>query len=442
MTLERSVLASAMLSQAALSIAVHALGTAGAFSDDDNRAIWESIVGLYRRGAAVDYVTVLEDVRSRRLLSPESLRVITDSAHSLPSSAHAGAYCEQLLTIARRDVLLEDISELTAACTGGASVESISKLAARVSVSAKGLRGQAVPVAVNGHVDSVVQALVHEWDMKEMSGEMTGFAGIDYQLRGMKRGELLILAARPGIGKSAVLLNIAMNVARAGRRVLLYSLEMDAPSLIRRMIAGLTGHDLRVPMPAAQRPDSLHAAAQSIKDMGICLDCTAGLDLSALESSVYRYSQQSGPPAIVIVDYLQLLRVPGSKARWEEVSAVSRGLKSLAMDTGCPVLSAAQLSRETEKSGKPQLFHLRESGSIEQDADVVMLLHREQDHPDELEVNIAKNRHGPTGSAKLIFDRRTQSIRAFGTAAQKLSRPAHSAHSSIELTYGEDEEPF
>jgi replicative DNA helicase len=282
-------------------------------------------------------------------------------------------------------------------------------------------------------------------DGKSLLGLATGFHDLDEKLLGLQKGDLLILAARPSMGKTALALNLAEQIARGGRTpespqrgahaaVGVFSLEMSKASLVQRLLSafsGVSGQRLRTGELTATERATIKTCAEGLEDTPLFIDDTPGLTILQLRTRARRMVTQHAVQCIVI-DYLQLLTAPGSarESRQAEVSAISRGIKALAKELEVPVLCLAQLNRASEQreGNRPRMSDLRESGSIEQDADVVLLLHREDyyhrgepawnpEHPEFNEENrdkigtaeliIAKQRNGPTGTVQLTWDAAT-----------------------------------
>lgn len=260
---------------------------------------------------------------------------------------------------------------------------------------------------------------------REVSGLATHYTEFDRMTRGLQPGELIILAARPSMGKTALAINIAENVAVLdGKVVGIFSLEMGKESLLRRMLSSQSEVSLRELTgnhPGKEKFDKLMRGLESLVNAKIFVDDTPGISLAEMRAKARRLrQQQNGQLDLIVVDYLQLMSATPTglggrryENRTQEVSAISRGLKVLAKELRVPVVALSQLSRAPEARGgdkKPLLSDLRESGSIEQDADVVAFIHREEyydrDNPDlkgKAELIIAKQRNGPTGSVGLAY---------------------------------------
>jgi len=264
---------------------------------------------------------------------------------------------------------------------------------------------------------------------REVTGLATHFTDFDKMTSGLQASELIIIAARPSMGKTAWAINIAQNAAvHGGKVVAVFSLEMSKESLLRRMLASqalVDSQKIQKGFLLREDQQKLTLALEQLAESRLFIDDTPGISLTEMRAKARRLRQMSGSLDLVVVDYLQLMTAstsgPGGKRyenRTQEVSAISRGLKALAKELQVPVIALSQLSRASEQRGgdkKPMLSDLRESGSIEQDADVVAFIHREsyynrdengQPDPDtegKAEIIIAKQRNGPTGSVHLAY---------------------------------------
>jgi replicative DNA helicase len=262
---------------------------------------------------------------------------------------------------------------------------------------------------------------------REVTGLATGFTELDRMTSGLQKGELIIIAARPSMGKTALAINIAQNAAIRGQaNVAVFSLEMSKESLLRRMLASEAWVDqrkLQTGFLGREDHDKLQNALSQLVEAHLFIDDSAGISLAEMRAKARRLKQNAGGLDLIVVDYLQLMSatVPSSgrknyENRTQEVSAISRGLKALSKELDVPVVALSQLSRASERRGedkRPLLSDLRESGSIEQDADVVAFIHREAyyNRDEEMsekdraksEIIVAKQRNGPTGTVHLNF---------------------------------------
>ena len=266
------------------------------------------------------------------------------------------------------------------------------------------------------HVKDTLEELINILDERSknkgsLTGIPTGFRDLDRILLGMQRKDLILLAARPSVGKTALAVNIALNAAKSGSKVAIFSLEMSKTQLAQRMLSSLSLVNLKQLISGdITEWEDIFEASSIIAGNSIYMDDTAGISITELRSKCRRLKADSGLDFIMI-DYLQLMTSEGrNENRQQEISTISRNLKALAKELDVPILALSQLSRDSEKSGrKPKLSDLRESGAIEQDADVVILLYREDYQNEEAEVKnqieliIAKHRNGETGSVELNF---------------------------------------
>jgi replicative DNA helicase len=257
---------------------------------------------------------------------------------------------------------------------------------------------------------------------RAITGVATGFAELDEMTSGLQKGELVIIAARPSMGKTALALNVAEHVALAGKAVAVFSLEMSRQQLVQRLLcsrSGVDSHRLRRNMLRENEWQKLHKACDQLMDAPILIDDTPGLSSMQLRAKARRLASKH-KLEMVVIDYLQLMTTGHrTESRQQEVSEISRAVKAMARELEVPVVCLSQLNRAAEQreGHRPRMADLRESGSIEQDADVIMMLHREeyyhqqdphwaQDNPDKInvaELIIAKQRNGPTGTVNLTW---------------------------------------
>lgn len=278
--------------------------------------------------------------------------------------------------------------------------------------------------------DTLVETLESISEMAMLQGTITGiptgFRWLDELLSGLHRSDLVLLAARPSMGKTALGLNIGFNAARYRDkegthpyRVAIFSLEMSKNQLVQRLIAMASGVNLQRIISGDFREDEdwnqLFQGVHILQELPIFIDDTSGITVQELRSKCRRMQMEEGLD-LVVIDYLQLMNADAGRRnenRQQEITQISRGLKALAKELNCPVLALSQLSRKAEsrEGARPMMSDMRESGAIEQDADVVMLLYREDyydeetEHPNVTEVNVAKHRNGPIGKVNLYFEK-------------------------------------
>jgi replicative DNA helicase len=274
----------------------------------------------------------------------------------------------------------------------------------------------------------LVSEVLHRHENHAAACVSTGLPHLDHLLS-IRQGALVVLAARPSVGKTALATQITLNVARNGKSVVFFSLEMDAASIVQRLIAAHAG---KLPGHARDmfEQQAILERAAEVASLPVFLDDNPRLSLPMVQARLRRMAAAPNPPALAVLDYLQLLpggeKRGGWRTREEEVSAVSRGLKLLARETGIPVLVCAQLNRDVERAAGtrlPKLSDLRESGAIEQDADAVMLLHPEdagevREPTVRLKLLLEKQREGPTGLVHLRFHRPSSRFETFQPEAE------------------------
>lgn len=391
-----------------------------------HRVIFEVMMELSRAGRPLDLLTVGERLKAAGLLDriggPTTLHRIVDAT---PTSAHAEYY----INIVRDRHLLREViatSRRAEQSCYDPTVEASQVLShveqAFFDITAH-QHGQMRPWPVM--VDEIIRTFDNE--QKGFQGLPTGFRDLDKEIKGLKPGNMVVLAARPSMGKTSLAMNVVENVALGRgdaesrpRPVGVFSLEMSCLDLVKRMIcchAGVSGHAISDGFISATNHAHLINAANLLKHAPIFIDDSAGLDIVELRARARRMKSKHNVELIVI-DYLQLLRAPeySRHGRQVEITMVSAGIKGMAKELGVPVLVLSQLSRAPETRGgeeKPKLSDLRDSGSIEQDADIVMLLRRPcrtSNDPDRDDrtlamVEIAKNRNGPAMvEIRMLFD--------------------------------------
>ena len=281
---------------------------------------------------------------------------------------------------------------------------------------------------------------LEENEGRTITGVATGFVELDEMTSGLQSGEMVILAARPSMGKTALALNLAENIAMDGRPVAIFSLEMSRQQLVQRLLCSrgqIDGQRFRRNLLRQDDYQRLMVACNDLASAPILIDDTPGLTLLQLRSKARRMKEKSGLEAIVI-DYLQLMSAGGRvESRQLEVSEISRGIKAMARELEVPVVCLSQLNRAAEQreGHRPRMSDLRESGSIEQDADVVAMLHREEyyhrsdpewaeQNPDRVgvaELIITKQRNGPTGTVELAWDAGSTRFRTLSHATPPAS---------------------
>ncbi|MCH7730148.1 replicative DNA helicase [Patescibacteria group bacterium] len=408
---EGSVLGALLLDKDAI-IAVAEFLAPENFYDERNRSIFESCLDLYEERAPIDVLTVAERLKKKKMLKKVGgASYLAELANKVPTAAHVEHYGKIVKDQATKRSLMVAASKLVdlSLDEGLAADELLDKAEAEVfSLTQRHLAQAFAPVR---------DALAESFDRLDelhkqgegLRGAPTGFKDLDDTLAGMQRSNLLILAARPGIGKTSLALSIAQNLAVNHKRpVGFFSLEMSKEELVDRLLvtqADIDAWKLKTGKLSEDDFTKLSNAMGELAEAPLFIDDTPALSILEMRTKARRLQVEAGVD-LLIVDYLQLARSRQLENRVQEVSEISMGLKNLARELKIPVLAVSQLSRAVEQRGtkRPQLADLRESGSIEQDADVVMFLWREdEENFENVSLEIAKHRNGPLRSIKLFF---------------------------------------
>jgi replicative DNA helicase len=417
---EESVLGAMLLDKDAV-IAVAEFLQPEDFYDERLKEIYQACLDLYESREPIDVLTVTESLKKRKGMKKiGSASFLADLANKVPTAAHVEHYGRIVKDTATKRALMSAASRLVDISfdeTMGAT-EVLDKAESEVfALSQKNL---------SKAFTSVRETLAESFDRIDelhksgegMRGVPTGFTDIDNALAGMQKSNLLILAARPGVGKTSLALNIAQDVAvRQKRPVGFFSLEMSREELVDRLLVGQADIDawkLKTGKLSDDDFSKLSDAMGELAEAPLFIDDTPALSILEMRTKARRLQVEEGID-LLIVDYLQLARSRNLENRVQEVSEISQGLKNLARELKIPVFALSQLSRAVETRGgkKPQLSDLRDSGSIEQDADVVMFLWREDEEEGEnMMLDIAKHRNGPLRSIPLRF--RGDRIKFFG----------------------------
>lgn len=420
---ERSVLGALMMSPDRL-VEVSEVCKPADFFERRHRLLYETMIELDARGQVVDGVTLTSTLRATRKLGEVGgISYLGDVASSVSTSAHVKHHASLVAETAKLRGLIEASNEIVAkAMETPPDRDEVQTLideseSAIFRVAASGeTRGAA---GVSSILDEVFHGLEAQRDRGEFTGIPSGFYDLDEMLGGFNPGEMTVIAARPAMGKTAFVLNLmdhaSTHIADSlgyAPSVLFFSLEMGRASIVQRMLvarAQVEAHRLRSGRLHDREYADLVEAAGVLKSARLFIDDTPGLSIMALRSRARRLKAEHGLDMIVI-DYLQLLSAK-AESRQQEISMISRSLKELARELEIPLITLAQLSRsvESREEKRPQLSDLRESGSIEQDADVVAMLYRAEyyfpidENKGKAEVLIVKHRNGATGTVELQF---------------------------------------
>lgn len=381
--------------------------------------IFEAMLGCHRKSVPADLQMVANELRvGNRLVDVGDIPFLAQLADSVPTSYHIEYYAKPVEDTAMLRRLIQAGGRIAA--MGYDETGTIEETLGDCFQELANLRtdrsgGDLAPVS------EAVDELYREWESGVVPGTLTGIGDLDQFFGGWRPGNLLILGARPSIGKSALAAQVAFNVASRGERVLFLSIEMPRKQIVQRLVCQATGYDLDLltrHMFIDGDLSRLLTAAGKIAEMPLMIKEKGSFTMDTIRSVVMADMANHGAPAMIIVDYLQRAKGSGkyNGNRNNEVGDVSANLKALAMEAKCPVLALAALGRaiESRADHAPNLADLRESGDIEFDADVVMFIHRQErydknsDQKGVAEIHIAKNRQGPVGLVALSFDTSSQ----------------------------------
>jgi replicative DNA helicase len=385
-----------------------------------HRWIWEAFHRLHEKKMPVDFLTVTETLEGAgQLAEIGGPAYLTALVNQVPTSLHAEAYGHLVSDEATRRRLLQAANQIaTLAYDRSLDLPESAEqsIAALEKAVAHPLQGSLAPIC------ETLRTAYDRIEILSRSPELPGIASgleeLDTLLGNFQPGNFYVLAARPGLGKSALLLNIAHHAAKQNNKVALFSLEMPKEQLTIRLLAqesGLNSQLIGTGKLAGGDWGKLTAAMEALEPLPIFMDDSPAITPTQLKAMCRRLHMTAGKPDLILVDYLQLMTAGAhAETRAQEVGYISRSLKALAKELGAPVLAAAQLNREVEKraTSRPQLSDLRESGDIEADADVVMFLYSTEENltlvsPVETQLLVAKHRGGPVGELTILFKRET-----------------------------------
>jgi len=395
--------------------------TSDDFYRKDHRLIYSSIASLVNAGSPCDVVTVSEHLDGRgELDNAGGLEYVAKLANETAGAANARSYAKIIRERSTLRSLISAGNEIagSAFSTDGREAAEVLEDAERLifEIAEKGSRGKKGFKSLKEILPATVDRidLLHQSD-GDITGISTGFSEFDKLTAGLQPGDLVIIAGRPSMGKTTLAVNIAENAA-IGAKVptAIFSMEMPAEQLAFRMISSLGRVD-QTHLRTGNFPDEdwsrINTAVQLMSDAPVYIDDTPGLSPSEIRARARRLQREHGL-GLIVVDYLQLMQVPGNtENRATEISEISRGLKALAKEMSCPVIALSQLNRGVEQrtDKRPVMSDLRESGAIEQDADIIVFIYREevynQDTPRKgvADIAIAKQRNGPIGDFPLTF---------------------------------------
>ena len=392
----------------------------------EHREIFTAIATLINANKPADVITVFEQLQNNgKAEGCGGLKYLNDLAQSVPSAANLRRYAEIVRerAILRKLISASDEIATNAFNPQGRQVSQILDEAEGkiFKIGEEGSRNKQGFIGIDKLTMQLIDRVTElaENGAEEVTGVRTGFFDMDRMTAGLQAGDLIVLAARPSMGKTAFALNIAEHVAvNEGLPVVVFSMEMGAAQLALRMVGSLgridQGH-LRTGKLADDEWGRLSEAVEKLGKVSLFIDESAALTPSELRARARRQARQCGKLGLIVVDYLQLMSGSGGNSdenRATVIGEISRGLKSLAKELQCPVIALSQLNRsvETRTDKRPMMSDLRESGAIEQDADVIMFIYRDEYYtkdackePGIAEIIIGKQRNGPVGTVKLTF---------------------------------------
>lgn len=415
---EKSVIGSMIIDKEALIVASELL-VADDFYAKQNGVLFDAMIALYQEGKPIDMITLSD--RLKQMDAPTTisgLEYVREILGEVFTAAFVKDYCEIVAEKSLKRQMIRVSQDLEAMCYAekdpadfimdNAEKQVYDLVAKKKSIS------DYVPIrqVVKNAIEKIGMAAKSTGDV---TGVATGFKDLDYKTAGLQPSDLILVAARPSMGKTAFVLNIAQHVCfNDNRSAVIFSLEMSKEQLVNRLLAlesGVDSKHIRNGNINAKEWEGLIYGASVIGESNLIIDDTPGISVSELTSKCRKYKKDMNI-SLVIIDYLQLMSGSGkSESRVNEIGDISRSLKALARDLNVPVIALSQLSRAVEKRDdhRPMLSDLRDSGAIEQDADVVMFLYRDDyyNHESEkkgiAEVIIAKQRNGPIGTTELVW---------------------------------------
>ncbi len=397
------------------------------FYRHEHKLIFTAISSMINAGKPADVITVYEQLQGiGKAEEVGGLAYLNQLAQYVPSATNIRRYGEIVRerAILRRLVTASDEIATNAFNPQGKTVERVLDEAEQ-KIFAIGEEGSRMKQGFQSLDNLVVDLLDRVQEMADnpvdVTGVPTGFTDLDRMTSGLQAGDMVVLAARPSMGKTALAVNIAEHVAlNEGLPVAIFSMEMGAAQLAVRIVGSIgrvNQGNLRTGKLTDEEWPRLSEAIERLRTVSLHIDETPGLTPSELRANARRLARQCGKLGLIVVDYLQLMSGSGSAAssdnRATELGEISRGLKMLAKELQCPVIALSQLNRSVEQrtDKRPMMSDLRESGAIEQDADIIMFIYRddyynkESNEPNVAEVIIGKQRNGPTGTVKLFFQK-------------------------------------
>jgi len=413
---EQSVIGSMLIDKTAISRVVEVL-KGDDFYRDSHKVIFSAIFDLYQRDTPIDMITLLEHLRSsEKLEASGGITYITEISNSIPSTANLSSYIKIVDDKSTLRKLIRASTEIMENCYNKQDdVEAVMDLAEQKVFNIAERKNSSDFEPMNTVLERGFLEIERIFNNKgETTGIPSGFPELDEKTAGFQKGDMILIAARPSMGKTTFALNLAEYAAlREGKNVAIFSLEMSKEQLAYKLLCSEANVDmskLRHGNLEDKDWENIAKASGPLAAAKIFIDDTAGTSVMDMRSKCRKLKMEHGIDMIVI-DYLQLMSGSNPESRQQEVSEISRSIKALAKEMQCPVIALSQLSRAPEQRAdhRPMLSDLRESGSIEQDADIVMFLYRDEYYDKETEDKnvaeciIAKQRNGPVGTVRLAW---------------------------------------
>ncbi|HRS20592.1 MAG TPA: replicative DNA helicase [Clostridia bacterium] len=414
---EQSVLGAMLLDKEAISTATEFI-TGDDFYREAHKEIFEAIVDIYNRGEPVDLITLTEKLKTRNTLEAVGgITFLTNLMDAVPTTHNVKYYAKIVEDKSLLRKLIKSSNEIIqksyqAEEDIGEIIDDAEKGIFNISLNRSTQGFVHLKNILNANFDRIEQLYLNKG---KITGVPTGFHDLDNKLSGLQKSDLILIAARPSMGKSSFMMNIVQHAAvREKITTAIFSLEMSKEQLTQRLLCSealIDAHRLRIGDINEDEWVKLARAMGPLSEAPIYIDDTPSISITEMRAKCRRLKLEHDL-GLIVIDYLQLMQGKGNaESRQQEISEISRSLKALAREINVPVVALSQLSRAPEMRAdhKPVLSDLRESGAIEQDADVVMFLYRDEYyHPDTEkknigEVNIAKQRNGPTGTVELIW---------------------------------------
>ena len=417
---ESGILSAMMINNHNVAVAIEKLQEWD-FYKNSHRLIFRAISELFQENIEVDIITIADKLKSMGSLETiGGLAFLNQISDVVMSGGNLEYHMKIILQKSRLRQLINVSNTILEKCYAddAPADEIVERAESLIFKIADGKIGEGLKSA-EAYLSGVVQTINEKSSSKsQLSGISTGFPDVDKLIGGFGKGQLLVLAARPSMGKTSLALNFAHNVTNmADKKVAIFSMEMEGEELLMRMLSGPANVDLEcMNRGKGMTPGKLRGISQAAMILAkshLYIDDSGANTLSSIRSKVMRLKAQLGGLDMVIIDYLQLMSSNSREQRYQQISDISRGLKIMAKDLEINVIALSQLNRgvETRDNKRPFLSDLRESGSIEQDADQVIFIYRDDyynkencEHPGTAEIIVAKNRHGAVGFTRLGFE--------------------------------------